>query len=244
MTTDGETIKPSLPVHFVIQPIEPLVFKENDKAKYITFGLKSDYITTNCVQRTSSFASMHFSIWQMLKNDIELLKFSTDKEKILFEYCYDRDISDDKIDCNLANLYPLPIEKTIYLPHVDAENISIDNNNIGQNTGDDRVKIVSVKLCDVKNNSKHGPMLVIEICNINDEKVSYSMYCQHVLKNIECNLFQVYIPENKPIIFKFPDWFRDENVEKKMTKRDNHIFRYRHIYVGILLGICIYCIFF
>lgn len=223
-----KTIKPLMPVYFNTNPIQDFT-SQDDISHCLTFKMRLNYITTSLVQSKCNDDYMTWSKWEAKENDIELLKMniSRDKEKndeakIHFSYCFNREALDKYLKCDdddnndvikLADLYPLPIQKQIYIPH--ATNISV-NEKEEDNTADaadaadvvdedDKHNIVSIKLLDMKNNSNYGPMLLVTICNINKKNMYYSKYCKKISNIKECDLFQVYIIRNKCIGFRFPD---------------------------------------
>lgn len=246
-------IEQPIPVYFMQQPIERII-EENENAKYLSFSLNSNFIrVTSYLKPNDFFSSYTVNVFPIIKNDVELLRLSLIVEennnnvKIFMQYRYDLDTlqSNEEYRYNLGTLHPLPDYKTIHLPYADISNIIIDNGNRNIQIKDliknENITVVSIKLCDVKNNSKHGPMLILEINDVN--KKDTQTYCRRVnsTEAEEIKLCQVCARENKSITFSFPCVSRLKEIEPPKNKNDKWIKFKRNLkkywYVYYLIGL-------
>lgn len=248
-------INPLLPIHIDQSP-KGDIFQQEHKGQYISIHLLKNFINARIYLRPDDNSSfINSTSWATTKNDIELCKITLilDKQKevsILLQYCHQNntlEVDADTISYSLGRLNPLPLLKTIYLPHVNVKNIVIDTGvkNDFIDTIDEKTKklIMSIKLCDIKNNSEQGPMLIVEVNDIKNDRKMF--YCKKgdFYKNKETELLQVRVKENKEITFSFPDITslkekREEDELRRKNRMWNRLARHvsRHLYIYCLIG--------
>ena len=247
------TVKPPLPVYFGELPMmDP--FKRNSTGYHIEVKLHENCIKTFCYRKPNDmFNSLQSNVWLLDKNDIEVFRMclifdKNNEPSILLQYCYDRNVlKSDKFSHSLGSLYPLPVDKKIDLPYIDMNNIIIDTGDMINTIDKDSklTQLVSIKLCDVKNISKCGPMLVVETSDINYEHKR--KYCKKIdiVKDGEIDLFQVIGWSNKSMIFNFPYHREKKKCEpkienNKVTWLKNRVLDYWYVYYIIFVSILFY----
>ena len=220
-------MKQLLPIYINQRPIQN-TFRWNDVGDYIGISLHSNFIiATSYHVPYKDYCSVHSSTWAIEKNDIEIFKLSLilDKQKeanLLLEYCYDRNVLEldvSKIKYEFGALAPLPHQETIHLPHVYdiVVDTGVKNKFIDSIDGKKRIEIISIKLCDVRNNSKYGPMLMVEVGDIKNEQKK--VYCKRIdsYKDEDTQLLQVRVTENEAIMLSFPNVTALKNKENEET---------------------------
>ena len=199
---DYVPVKPSVPLH-ILAVSENLIRNRGREqvTQYVRCSMESNTLYTCHYSQNITLREMHSSAWNIMETtkDIELMavQLLRDKSSGQYSLCvqYSLDsptIRNDHVSSRIALEDTIPMRDiALHLPYLSDE-IRIKNDNVQLGEGWDRLDVVRVRVCDIKNKTAFGPMLIVQVCHINEgEKMS--SYCTQLKGKMDGDLVSVII---------------------------------------------------